>query len=129
VVGGGPVALIMSHDHGAHEVDYPVVVLLVLTIAAGLFHSVPKALASVRRLRPDMNALVLVSVIGAIFLEEWAEAGVLAFLYGLSGVVENWSTRRARSVSPRVATKRSRVNSQRVGSSAGQPSSSWAMPT
>ena len=97
VAGGGLVALVLSHTHAQHGVDYPVVALLVLAIAAGLFHSVPKALASLRHLRPDMNALVLVSVIGAVFLEEWAEAGVLAFLYGLSGLVENWSARRARN--------------------------------
>ena len=95
--GGGLAALVLSHDHGEHGIDYPVLALLVVTIVAGLFHSVPKALASLRRLRPDMNALVLVSVIGAVFLEEWAEAGVLAFLYGLSGLVENWSARRARN--------------------------------
>ena len=97
MVEGGIVGLILSHSHGEHGVDYPVVALLVLAIVAGLFHSVPKALASLRRLRPDMNALVLVSAIGAVFLEEWAEAGVLAFLYGLSGLVENWSARRARN--------------------------------
>ena len=95
--GGGLAALVLSHDHGEHGIDYPVLALLVVSIVAGLFHSVPKALASLRRLRPDMNALVLVSVIGAVFLEEWAEAGVLAFLYGLSGLVENWSARRARN--------------------------------
>ncbi|MXY16446.1 MAG: cation-transporting P-type ATPase, partial [Acidobacteria bacterium] len=97
VAGSGLVALMLSHSHGEHGVDYPVVTLLVVAIVAGLFHSFPKALASLRRLRPDMNALVLVSVIGAAFLEEWAEAGVLAFLYGLSGLVENWSARRART--------------------------------
>ena len=97
VVEGGIVGLMLSHSHGEHRVDYPVVALLVLAIVAGLFHSIPKAVASLRRLRPDMNALVLVSVIGAVFLEEWAEAGVLAFLYGLSGLVENWSARRARN--------------------------------
>ena len=96
-VEGGSLGLILSHSHGAHGVDYPVVALLVVAIAAGLLHSAPKALASLRRLRPDMNALVLVSVVGAMFLEEWAEAGVLAFLYGLSGLVENWSARRARN--------------------------------
>ena len=97
VAGGGFVELVLSHSHGEHGVDYPVVALLLLGIVAGLYHSAPKAVGSLRRLRPDMNALVLVSVIGAIFLEEWAEAGTLAFLYGLSGLVENWSARRARS--------------------------------
>ena len=96
VAGGGVVETLLAHTPGAHGVDAPVVVLLSIGIAAGLFHAAPKALASLSRLRPDMNALVLVSVVGALFLAEWAEAATLAFLYGLSGLLENWSARRAR---------------------------------
>ena len=95
--GGGVVETFVAHDDGAHGIDAPIVLLLVLGIVAGLFHAAPKAAASLARLRPDMNALVLVSVTGAVFLGEWAEAGTLAFLYGLSGVLENWSARRARN--------------------------------
>ena len=84
VAGGGLLETVLSHSHGAHGVDYPVVALLAVAIAAGLFHSAPRAAASLVRLRPDMNALVAVSVIGALFLDEWAEAATLAFLYGLS---------------------------------------------
>ena len=97
VAGGGVVETLLGHAHGAHGVDGPVLVLLLVGIAAGLVPSVPKAAASLVRLRPDMNALVLVSVTGALFLAEWAEAAVLAFLYGLSGLIENWSARRARN--------------------------------
>ena len=97
VAGGGVVETLLAHAHGAHGVDAPVVVLLFIGILAGLFHAAPKALASLARLRPDMNALVLVSVVGALFLAEWAEAATLAFLYGLSGLLENWSARRARN--------------------------------
>ena len=97
VAGGDVVQTLLAHAHGAHGIDTPVVVLLSIGILAGLFHSAPKALGSLARLRPDMNALVLVSVIGALFLAEWAEAATLAFLYGLSGLLENWSARRARN--------------------------------
>ena len=97
VAGGGVPETLFAHAHGAHGIDRSVVLLLLVGIVAGLFHSAPKAVASLMRLRPDMNALVLVSVIGALFLAEWAEAGVLAFLYGLSGLLENWSARRARN--------------------------------
>ena len=97
VAGGGVLETLLAHAHGTHGIDRSVVLLLLVGIVAGLFHSTPKAVASLARLRPDMNALVLVSVIGAVFLAEWAEAGVLAFLYGLSGLLENWSARRARN--------------------------------
>ena len=97
VAGGGVVETLLGHAHGAHGVDRSVVLLLLAGIVAGLFPSAPKAVASLVRLRPDMNALVLVSVTGAMFLAEWAEAAVLAFLYGLSGLLENWSARRARN--------------------------------
>ena len=97
VAGGGVAETLLAHAHGAHGVDRSVVLLLLLGIVAGLFHSAPKAVASLAHLRPDMNALVLVSVIGALFLAEWAEAATLAFLYGLSGLLENWSARRARN--------------------------------
>ncbi|MCE2540102.1 MAG: heavy metal translocating P-type ATPase [Acidobacteria bacterium] len=97
VAGGGVLETLLAHAHGAHGIDRSVVLLLLAGIVAGLFHSAPKAVASLVRLRPDMNALVLVSVIGALFLAEWAEAAVLAFLYGLSGLLENWSARRARN--------------------------------
>ena len=97
VAGGGVLETLFAHAHGTHGIDRSVVLLLLVGILAGLFHSAPKAVASLVRLRPDMNALVLVSVIGALFLAEWAEAAVLAFLYGLSGLLENWSARRARN--------------------------------
>ena len=97
VAGGGVPETLFAHAHGAHGIDRSVVLLLLVGIVSGLFHSAPKAVASLARLRPDMNALVLVSVTGALFLSEWAEAAVLAFLYGLSGLLENWSARRARN--------------------------------
>ena len=97
VAGGELLETALAHSHGEHGIDYTVVALLVLAIVAGLLPSLPRAVSSLRRLRPDMNALVLVSVVGAVFLEEWAEAATLAFLYGLSGLLENWSARRARN--------------------------------
>ena len=97
VAGGGVVETLLAHTHGAHDVDRPVAVLLLAGIVAGLFPSGWKAVVSLVRLRPDMNALVLVSVVAALFLAEWAEAAVLAFLHGLSGLIENWSARRARN--------------------------------
>ena len=97
VAGGGVVETLLAHNHGAHHVDRSVAVLLLVGIVAGLLPSGRKAASSLVRLRPDMSALVLVSVVAALFLAEWAEAAVLAFLHGLSGLIENWSARRARN--------------------------------
>ncbi len=96
-IGAGQLtSALLAHDHGAAGLEPIVLVLFVTAIVAGLFQSAPTAVRSLARLRPDMNALVLVSVVGAITLGEWAEAGTLAFLYGLAGLIENWNALRAR---------------------------------
>ncbi len=93
---GRVTAALLAHDHGGAGLEPAVLALFLVAIVSGLFHSTPAAVRSLARLRPDMNALVLVSVVGAVTLEEWAEAGTLAFLYGLSGLIENWNALRAR---------------------------------
>lgn len=65
-------------------------------IAAGIWTFVPKALAALRRLRPDMNLLMIVAVAGAIYLGDWLEAAMVAFLFTLSLALEAWSIGRAR---------------------------------
>ena len=93
---GRMTAALLAHDHGGAGLEPAVLALFFTAIIAGLFHSAPAAVRSLVRLRPDMNALVLVSVVGAVTLGELAEAGTLAFLYGLSGLIENWNALRAR---------------------------------
>ena len=65
-------------------------------IVAGVWTFVPKALAALRRLRPDMNLLMVVAVAGAIYLGDWLEAAMVAFLFTLSLALEAWSIGRAR---------------------------------
>jgi len=67
-----------------------------VAIAAGVWTFVPKALAALRRLRPDMNLLMIVAVAGAIYLGDWLEAAMVAFLFTLSLALEAWSIGRAR---------------------------------
>lgn len=57
---------------------------------------VPKAWASLRRFKADMNLLMTIAVIGAMGIGEWFEAGTVAFLFSLSLVLESWSVGRAR---------------------------------
>ena len=71
--------------------------LLYLTaMIAGLRLAAPKALVSARRLRPDMNLLMLVAVCGAVAVGEWFEAATVSVLFAFSLELERWSVGRAR---------------------------------
>ena len=77
---------------------------------AGAWFILPKALYSLRTLRPDMNLLMIVAVIGAIGIGEWFEAATVSFLFSLALLLERWSVGRARraigalmELSPEVA--------------------------
>ncbi|WP_231615775.1 heavy metal translocating P-type ATPase [Novipirellula artificiosorum] len=65
-------------------------------ILAGLILVLPKAWRSIVSLRPDMNLLMSVAVLGAIGIGEWFEAVTVAFLFSLSLLLESWSIGRAR---------------------------------
>jgi len=67
-----------------------------LAIVAGFWLVLPRAWASARHLRPDMNLLMAVAVVGAIAIGEWFEAGAVAFLFAVSLALETWSVGRAR---------------------------------
>ncbi|MFV1958313.1 MAG: heavy metal translocating P-type ATPase [Planctomycetota bacterium] len=79
---------------------------------AGAWFFLPKAWAALRRLRPDMNLLMVVAVTGAIVLGEWFEAATVSFLFSLALVLESWSVDRARHAIERLmdlAPARARV--------------------
>ena len=80
----------------SHTVPYTSRVLYSLGILAGLWIVLPKAWLAARRLRPDMNLLMTIAVLGAIAIGEWFEAGAVAFLFALSLALEGWSVGRAR---------------------------------
>jgi Cd2+/Zn2+-exporting ATPase len=77
-------------------VPAPVAGLYALGVLAGVWTVLPKAWAAARRLRPDMNLLMVVAVAGAVALGEWLEAATVAFLFALSLALEAWSVGRAR---------------------------------
>ncbi|MBX7165960.1 MAG: cation-translocating P-type ATPase [Pirellulales bacterium] len=70
--------------------------LYVAAIVAGSWFVAPKAWRSLARLRPDMNLLMMVAVLGAIVIQEYLEAATVAFLFALSLSLEAWSVGRAR---------------------------------
>jgi Cd2+/Zn2+-exporting ATPase len=71
-------------------------ILYAVAILAGLWTVLPKAWLALRRLRPDMNLLMTVAVVGAIGIGEWLEGATVAFLFALSLALESWSVGRAR---------------------------------
>lgn len=80
-----------------HAFPLSVIVLYVASVIAGAWCVVPKALQAARRLRPDMNFLMVLAVIGAMVIGEWFEAATVAFLFAVALLLEHWSVERARN--------------------------------
>ncbi|HYL15870.1 MAG TPA: heavy metal translocating P-type ATPase [Terriglobales bacterium] len=79
-----------------HEVPLAARTIYVLAILCGVRFVLPKAWFALRRLRPDMNLLMTVAVVGAVLIGEWFEAATVSFLFALSLTLESWSVGRAR---------------------------------
>ena len=96
---GGLGAAIGSEGLGVvHRVPLAARIPYLLAVLTAFWHIVPKAWRAARCLRPDMNLLMAVAVLGAIGIGEWFEAATVAFLFALSLALESWSVRRARRV-------------------------------
>jgi Cd2+/Zn2+-exporting ATPase len=85
-----------GHEGSASGVPLLSIVLYSGSVICGAWFILPKAVLSARRLRPDMNLLMTVAVIGAIAINEWFEAATVSFLFALSLLLEHWSVGRAR---------------------------------
>jgi Cd2+/Zn2+-exporting ATPase len=96
VTTGDIVGSVLAHEHAGHHASPVVVALCLVAIAAGAYFVLPKALASFRRMQPDMNALVVISLVGAVYLSEWLEGATLSFLFALAALLESFSLARAR---------------------------------
>ena len=56
----------------------------------------PRALRSLKKYRLDIDVLMGLAILGAIGLGQWDEAATVAFLFGLSELLESMSLERAR---------------------------------
>lgn len=80
------------------------------SILAGGWFVLPKALYAAKKLRADMNLLMMAAVVGAVVLGKWLEAASVTFLFSLALLLESWSLEKAKreiaallDISPRVA--------------------------
>ena len=94
----GVLGALGSEGTGLSDATAPVLAITfyVIAIVSGGWHIAPRAANAVRRLRPDMNLLMAVAVIGAAAIGEWFEASVVTFLFAVSLALESWSVQRAR---------------------------------
>ena len=83
---------------GAEAAPMPAAVsgLYLLAVAAGFWLVAPRAWRSLVRLRPDMNLLMSLAVLGALALGEHFEAATVSALFAFSLLLESWSVDRAR---------------------------------
>lgn len=79
-----------------HSVPAISEIFYAMAILSGAWYVLPKAWLSLRRLRPDMNLLMTLAVLGAVAIGEWFEGATVAFLFALSLTLESWSVGRAR---------------------------------
>lgn len=94
------------------KVPSPLVAALSIgAMLAGGWFLLPKAWQAIRRLRPDINLLVVIAAIGASIIGEWVEAAAVVFLFGVAEWLEGWADRRARraveallEIAPKMAT-------------------------
>jgi Cd2+/Zn2+-exporting ATPase len=80
----------------AHDVPFAAKILYGIAIVTGAWYVAPKAVFSLRRLRPDMNLLMTIAVVGGVVINEWLESALVSFLFALSLSLESWSVQRAR---------------------------------
>ena len=100
----GSLGAALGREGAGGEAAVPLLARLTYSIAvlAGLLTVAPKAWQALCRLRPDMNLLMTIAVVGAIAIGDWFEAATVAFLFALSLALEAWSIGRARRAIARL---------------------------
>jgi len=69
--------------------------VFVAAIVVGGWMLLPGAWAAVRAMRPNISSLMVIAVLGASVIGQWAEAATVVFLFGIAEWLEGWADRRA----------------------------------
>ena len=96
LAGGFTAAWRLLGSHAGASTPLPAIVAYLAAALLGARFVVVKAWYAARNLRPDMNLLMTVAVVGAMAIGEWFEAATVSFLFALSLAIESWSVGRAR---------------------------------
>ena len=70
--------------------------LLATTVVLGLYNFSREAWASLKTFRLNMDFLMTLAIIGAIFIQEYIEAASLAFLFSLAELLEGYAVEKVR---------------------------------
>jgi len=118
----GLAALAHSADsfRGEPSVVVPSLVAHLVAIVVCGLPLLPRAWAAIRLGRADMNVLMTVAVAGALAIGEWAEAGIVTWLFALALRLEQLSLGRARDAIGRLMSLAPPV-ARPAGSSATVP--------
>jgi len=115
----------LLNAHAQQAMPLPEKIAFGLAVACGARHVIVKAFYALKRLRADMNLLMTIAVIGAMFIDEWFEAATVSFLFALSLAIESWSIGRARhaveallDLAPSTVTIKDEVGQERMVSAA-----------
>lgn len=92
---GSLLLALLAHGEG-ETATLPAILCFVAAMATGIWFAAPKAWASLRNHRADMNVLMSISLVGAVVLREWSEAATVAFLFALANLLESYSMAKAR---------------------------------
>ena len=94
-IAGGLIAAAMAGAYTGLETAF-VATLCAMSAALTIGTPLRRAVRSIRQAVLDINALMVIAVIGAAALGDWIEAASVVWLFGIAQWLESWSMDRAR---------------------------------
>lgn len=95
--GVGAIGAEASNWLGHDEKSLLVMIMAAFAIITGGFETAKKGLLALKTFTLNINALMMIAVIGAIFIGKWPEAAMVVFLFALAELIEAYSLDRARN--------------------------------